>query len=182
LRGGRGVGLDDFPAKTTKLHLRSPLHHAARGPPPPLRGGGCTPSFSRCGYRIRGLLHAARKPVHTPQITKGGGAPKGAYLFAVPGGARRAPRQRMLPSVRASGALALRRSTAVLAAPDASGHRLSPSPALPETRRIRALPSAACLSLPRSAETGRRAGRAVTRGRPGAVCETARGNRTCSTF
>ena len=56
------------------------------------------------------------------------------------------------------------------------------SPALPETRRIRALPSATCLSLPRSAETGRCAGRAVTRGRPGAVCETARGNRTCSTF
>src|SRR5579862_4940096 len=56
------------------------------------------------------------------------------------------------------------------------------SPALPETRRIRALPSAACLSPPRSAETGRSAGRAVTRGRPGTVCETARGNRTCSTF
>jgi len=31
----------------------------------------------------------------------------------------------MSPSVRASGALAFRRSTAVLAAPDTSGHRLS---------------------------------------------------------
>src|ERR1700734_1634637 len=73
----------------------------------------------------------------------------------------------MLPSVRASGALAFGRPTAVLAAPDASGHRLSPSPALPETRLCGALPRITCLSLPRSAETGRRAGRAVTRGRPG---------------
>ena len=56
------------------------------------------------------------------------------------------------------------------------------SPALPETRPCGALPRSAYLSLPRSAETGRNAGRAVTRGRPGAVCETARGNRTCSTF
>jgi hypothetical protein len=38
------------------------------------------------------------------------------------------------------------------------------------------------LSAPRSAETGLSAGRAVTRSRPGAVCETARGDRTCSTF
>jgi hypothetical protein len=60
-----------------------------------------------------------------PNKMKGGGAPKGAHLLAVPSGARRAPRRRMLPLVRASGALAFRRSTAVLAAPDASGHRLS---------------------------------------------------------
>ena len=39
-RGGRGAGRDDPSATTTKLHLRSPLHHASRGPPPPLRGGG----------------------------------------------------------------------------------------------------------------------------------------------
>ena len=56
------------------------------------------------------------------------------------------------------------------------------SPALPETRLCGALPRSTCLSPPRSAETGRSAGRAVTRGRPGTVCETARGNRTCSTF
>ena len=53
-RGGRGLGLHVtqashvsislhavfHPATTTKLRLRGPLHHAARGPPPPLRGGG----------------------------------------------------------------------------------------------------------------------------------------------
>ena len=50
---------------------------------------------------------------------------KARTSFAVPSGARHAPRRRMLPFVRASGALAFRRSTAALAAPDASGHRLS---------------------------------------------------------
>ncbi len=43
-------------------------------------------------------------------------------------------------------------------------------------------PSPPVSSLPRSAETGRSAGRAEARSRPGTVCETARGNRTCSTF
>ena len=61
MRGGRGLGRaasiktcgDEchsclfVPATTTKLKLRSPLHHAPHGPPPPLRGGGCTRSFSR---------------------------------------------------------------------------------------------------------------------------------------
>ena len=42
---------------------------------------------------------------------------------------------------------------------------------------LRALPASACHSLPRSAETGRCAGRAVAQSRPGAVCETARRRR-----
>jgi hypothetical protein len=34
LRGGRGAGLDDHSATTTKRRVRRPLHHATRGPPP----------------------------------------------------------------------------------------------------------------------------------------------------
>ena len=95
---------------------------------------------------------------------------------------RRAPRRQMLPLA------ALRARSPFGAPPRHSPRRTHPdigsalSPALPETRRIRALPFATCLSPPRSAETGRSAGRSVARGRPGTVCETARGNRTRSTF
>jgi hypothetical protein len=144
-------------------------------------GEGHTISFSRCGYRIRGLLHASRKPVQTPQINEGGRAPKGAYLLAVPGGARRAPHERMLPSVRASGALAFRRSTAVLAswlAPtdSAPGHA-SWDAGRAGVTRPRLSQSRDCTS-----RTGRSTGVTDARSRPGTVCETARGNRTCSTF
>ena len=64
-------------------------------------------------------------------------------------------------------------------------HPASAQPQFPrflKDRRHRALPFASCLQQPRSAETGRSAGRAVTPSRPGAICETARGDRTCSTF
>ncbi len=39
MRGGRGAGLVAPPAPTTKRRVRGPLHHAARGPPPPLARG-----------------------------------------------------------------------------------------------------------------------------------------------
>src|SRR5579863_469198 len=32
--GGRGAGLNDLSATTTKRRVRRPLHHATRGPPP----------------------------------------------------------------------------------------------------------------------------------------------------
>ena len=38
-RGGRGAGLNAPPATTTKRRVRGPLHHASRGPPPPLSRG-----------------------------------------------------------------------------------------------------------------------------------------------
>ena len=57
---------------------------------------------------------------------------------------------------------------------------LSSRTALPETRHGGRYPLPPVCSLPRSAETGRSAGRAGTRSRPGAACETARGHRTRS--
>jgi hypothetical protein len=52
-----------------------------------------------------------------------------------------------------------------------------PQAAFPKTRFRRALPAYACLSPASSSQTGRSAGRAGPQGRPGAVCETARGDR-----
>jgi hypothetical protein len=52
-----------------------------------------------------------------------------------------------------------------------------PQAAFPETRFRRALPAFTCLSAASSSQTGRSAGRAGPQGRPGAVCEAARGDR-----
>ena len=62
MRGGRGAGLDDFPAPTMKRRVREPLHRASRGPPPPLRGGGCVPSFSRRDRRASCVLTMSNSP------------------------------------------------------------------------------------------------------------------------
>ena len=80
------------------------------------------------------------------------------------------------------GPLAFRRSTAALAGPDASSIGSAPVPRFLRPGCIGRYPLPPVSSLPRSAETGRSAGRAVTRGRPRTVCETVRGDRTCSTF
>jgi hypothetical protein len=80
------------------------------------------------------------------------------------------------------GALAFRRFTAALARPNASSLGSAPVPAFPETRLDGRYPRLPVSSLPSSSETGRRAGRAVAQSRPGAVCETARGDRTRSTL
>jgi hypothetical protein len=69
---------------------------------------------------------------------------------------------------------------AALARANASAVGSAPVTALPETRRGGRYPLPPISSLPRSAGTGRGAGRAGTRSRPGAVCETARGHRTRS--
>jgi hypothetical protein len=90
-----------------------------------------------------------------------------------------------LPDVTArcaSGPLAFRRPTAALAAPDASGIGSASVPRFLRRGFLGRYPWLPVSSLPRSAETGRSAGRSVSRSRPGTACETARGNRTCSTF
>ena len=66
------------------------------------------------------------------------------------------------------GALAFRRSAAALARANASAIGSAPVPAFPETRPGGRYPLRPVTSLPRSAETGRSAGRAVTQSRPGA--------------
>jgi hypothetical protein len=66
------------------------------------------------------------------------------------------------------GALAFRRSAAALARANASAVGSAPVPAFPETRSRGRYPLRSVTSLPRSAETGLRAGRAVAQSRPGA--------------
>ncbi len=123
---------------------------------------------------IRVVLHALRKPVPSPpNIKKGGRAPIGAPFH---GRARRSTAAVSAETARLS---ALHRGARQ---GGRIHHWLSSSTALPETRRIGCYPLQPVSSQPRSAETGRSAGRAGTQSRPGAACETARGHRTRSTF
>ena len=78
--------------------------------------------------------------------------------------------------------LAFRRSTAALAVPDVSSIGSAPDPRFLRPGRPGRYPAWPVTSLPSTSETGRRAGRSGTQSRPGAVCETARGHRTRSTF
>ena len=80
------------------------------------------------------------------------------------------------------GALAFRRSAAALARANASAVGSAPVPAFPETRSRGRYPLRSVTSLPRSAETGRSAGRAVARSRPGADGKSARRHRPRSAF
>jgi hypothetical protein len=91
------------PATTTKWLRKRPLHHgslAARAPVVPLpryRGGGCTLSFSR---RIRArVLQQERKPLMVRLQINEGRRSAGRRKLKMT-----APRQRLLPPVRASGA------------------------------------------------------------------------------
>ncbi len=180
--GGRGAGFNDCSDPTTKRRVRSPLHHAARGPPPPLSRGQMRDLILAMRLGIRALLHASRKPVQHAPINEGGGAPKGAHFICR---ARRGPARAARTNVATRPRFGRARLSALHRGARRAGriqHRLSLSPALPKTRRIGRYPLPPVLSLPRSAETGPSAGRSVARGRPGTVCETARGNRTCSTF
>src|ERR1700722_15612077 len=109
---------------------------------------------------------------------KGGGAPKRRNC---PVGPRHANRCCHLLALRARprvqrDALAFRRSTAALA--EALTPQLSSGPRFlePPGANGRTLPGASAAS---SSRTGRSAGRAGPRSRPGAVCETARGHRAC---
>jgi hypothetical protein len=102
------------------------------------------------------------------RIKEGGRAPTGA-TFHWPCSAEHgsAPHQRMLPSARASGALASRRPTAALA--EAVTPRLSSGPRFLKSPGAngRTLPGVSAAS---SSRTGRSAGRAGPRSRPGAEC------------
>jgi hypothetical protein len=53
----------DGDAAVTNPHLSSPLHHASRGPPPPLRGGGLGRGAALCALSSplrRGRMHRPR--------------------------------------------------------------------------------------------------------------------------
>src|SRR5580700_2052212 len=74
--------------RTRRLFCKDNEALSQTPPPPPF---GWSPSPASRGRMhaivlamrlgIRGLLHASRKPIQSPQIMKGGGAPKGAYAF-----------------------------------------------------------------------------------------------------
>ncbi len=80
------------------------------------------------------------------------------------------------------GAPAFRRSTAALARPVATSIGSAPDPRFLRPGSFGCYPLSPVSSLPSTSETGRSAGRSGTQSRPGAVCETARGHRTRSTF
>ncbi len=80
------------------------------------RGRARAIPFSRCPLASEFCPRHGKKarPTHLPIKKKGGRAPKGASSKPHQR-MRRAPRERTLPSTRASGALAFRRPTAALA-------------------------------------------------------------------
>ena len=140
-------------ATATKLHLRRPLHHASRGPPPPLTRGRMSACVLAARLCARALRRTPRNPL-PPNKT----------------GRRSADRRiqpirplRLRPRTRRAGALASRRSTA-----DSSGGRTIPGSA-PRPRFLR--PGfggrypllTTCLSPASSSRTGPFAGRAVPR-------------------
>jgi hypothetical protein len=129
------------------------------------------------------------------QIKQGGGAPRDASIqwpHHISGryrpnmrGARQRASQTSLRSLRTLSATAPARLPALHRGTRRTRriqYRLSSRPALPETRLGGRYPAFACHSLPSTSGTGRSAGRSGTQSRPGAVCETARGHRTHSTF
>jgi hypothetical protein len=117
-----------------------------------------------------------------PSNKRGSGAPKGAFnhsrahrsassLIDASGAARAADKYTQSAQlICLRGALAFRRSAAALARANASAVGSAPVPAFPETRSGGRYPLRSVSSLPRSAETGRVAGRAVAQSRPGAEC------------
>ena len=150
-------------------------------------------SFSRCVLHPSFANHDAHENDCLPRMIpksgvrfsdeimrtkKGGGAPIGApaMVRAAQTGARSADRCAQRRQVRAICAthllrgsgpyrepLAFRRSAAVLARANASAVGSAPVPAFPETRSGGRYPLRSVSSLPSSSETGRHAGRAVTR-------------------
>jgi hypothetical protein len=159
-----GVYIDRLAAATTR-RVQRPLHHAARGPPPPLSRGGwrelprsrgaCAPEFCQashhfCLQKNKGRRSAGRRncPVD----------PRHARRRCHPLALRARPRVQR-------DALASRRSTAALA--EALTSRLNLGPRFLESPGAngRTLPGASAAS---SSRTGPSAGRAGPRGRPGA--------------
>jgi hypothetical protein len=125
-------------------------------------------SFSRRAH-VPELCLRPRRKIVSPPGTKEGAERRKAHANHC----RHADRVRNAPLVRVRGgsahfrgALAFRRSAAALARANASAVGSAPVPAFPETRPDGRYPLRSVTSLPRSAETGRRAGRAVARSRP----------------
>ena len=85
--GGRGAGFNDCSDPTTKRRVRSPLHHAPRGPPPPLSRGRIQAIVLAMRLGTRGLLHALRKPVqHAPNNEGGRSAERRVRFLPCPAG------------------------------------------------------------------------------------------------
>ncbi len=153
---------------------RPPPPRCAWSPSPASRGRMTCDPVLAMRLRIRVLPRHCKKALPKASPTKkGGGAPTGALSLE--------PHQRMRPRSQRR-PLAFRRSTAALARADASTIGSAPVPRFLRPGFIGRYPLSPVSSQPRSAETGRSAGRSGTQSRPGAACETARGNRTRSTF
>jgi hypothetical protein len=94
LRGGRGAGLGALSATTTKRRVRGPSTMLRMVPLPASRGRISDPVLA-ARLSVRGLPTHAQKIL--PQTEAGSAAPGGAKVVA-------APRGRVLPPARASGA------------------------------------------------------------------------------
>ena len=149
-----------------------------------LRGGKIR-SFSRRA-RVRALPTTTTPFPHrdsAPRKKGGSGAPKGACQPSPPADTGALCAARPLSGGSALLRVAFRRSAAALARANASAIGSAPVPAFPETRPGGRYPFRPVTSLPRSAETGRYAGRAVAPSRPGAErISSARRHRTRSVF
>jgi len=180
--GGRGAGIDDPLATTTKRRVRRPLHHATRGPPPPLSWGRIQTIILAMRLRIRALLHASRKPFPlTPFKRREAERQKARLPLPCPAGpgARHADECCHSPALRARSPFG--------APPRYSPEARRPTGSAPGHASWDADPAGVTrLHLSQSRDCTSRAGRSTgvtdAQSRPGTVCETARGNRTCSTF
>jgi hypothetical protein len=180
LRGGRGACFNASPATQKLPHRLRPLHHASHGPPPPL---------SRGRMKTRNLVLAAR--LRCAIVTRRDGfASNGREAFHLPPRGRRSAERRMPSTVRTlqCGSVLSGGRSPSGAPPRRSPGRTHPASAQLQFPRflkpgcIGRYPLPPVSSLPRSAETGRSAGRAVARSRPGADCKSARGLRSRSVF
>ena len=150
-RGGWGASRDDLSATTTNLHLRGPLHHASRGPPPPLTRGRIILPHSRDASSHPSFVSRFKKALPKASPHKEG---------------RRSADRRNCLGAASADAAAVSAETAGLSALHRGArqggrihHWLSSSSALPETWLHRRYPLSPVSSQPRSAETGRSAGR-----------------------
>jgi hypothetical protein len=120
--GGRGAGRDETLSTKAKRRVRRPLHHASRGPPPPLSRGRTTqlPVLAlRFLFAPRALPTVSRNG--PPQ--EGGGAPKGAYCETT-------PRYRSVAAGRVRGARRFWRTRS----PSGALPRLSPETSRPKAQ------------------------------------------------
>ena len=141
-RSDAGGGKCAVSAAPTVMPLTPPRTPAARDPPPAGEGENKSPPFSRCVFASE-LCHAtARKPFQDLPKKEGRRSAERRVRFI-----GRARRSRRAPRGECCHPSALRARSPFGAPPRCSPvgrfrHRLSSSPALPETRSQRALPAA----------------------------------------